>query len=270
MTQVEPGAYLFCFARAGVSTDLTDAGLDGSERPSALELGGTAAIFSPISLDEFQGELAEQRFQDPAWVVPRACHHERVIQAVMARSPVLPARFGAVFSSRDALAQFLAERHQAISGFLDFVGDKEEWGAKAFVDADLARERLLESEPALAEQLERLSDSPGARYFQMKRLRAEAGRHVELWSRRVAEEIQRELAADATAVCPLPLRPSSSSERPDEMVLNGAFLVLRAAAAGFRRRAEALAAHLGGQGLSLELSGPWPPYSFCPDWTQGN
>jgi len=268
MTQTEEGVYLFCFARAGAAREVrgeTLAGSDGSEAVCALEAQGLVAIFRPVSLAEFQGELAEQRLQDPAWVVPRACQHERVVEAVMARSPVLPVRFGAVFSSRDALERWLAERHLEISGFLDFVADKEEWGAKAFVHLDNARERRLQSELALAERGGRLSESPGARYFQVKRLRAEVDQHVKLWSRRAAQEIQGELEADAVGFRALPLQVRNPSERPEDMVLNGALLVARARLADFRGRAEALGARFREQGLSVELSGPWPPYHFCPD-----
>lgn len=264
MTQAEQGVYLFCFARASAARDIAVAGLGGSDPVSTLEAGDAAAVFCAVSLADFQGELAERNLNDPAWVVPRACEHERVIEAVMTRSPVLPARFGSVFASKDALEAFLADRHPEISKFLESVADKEEWGLKAFVDAHKAGERLLLSEPTLVKQFERLAESPGTRYFQERRLRAEVTRHAEVWSCQMAEEIQSELAADAVSVCPLPILPRSFSERPDDMVLNCAVLLASRRVADFRYRAETLSARLGQHGVTIELSGPWPPYSFCP------
>jgi hypothetical protein len=49
-----------------------------------------------------------------------------------------------------------------------------------------------------------------------------------------------------------------------DMVLNWAFLVPRKAVADFRTRIEQANAEHDRQGLVFQLSGPWPPYSFCP------
>jgi hypothetical protein len=49
-----------------------------------------------------------------------------------------------------------------------------------------------------------------------------------------------------------------------EMVLNWAFLLPRMAVADFRRRVERANAQPQLKGLTFEVSGPWPPYSFCP------
>lgn len=264
MTETRENVYLFCFARAGAARNLAVPGISGSDGVNTLEIGSTAAVFCSVPSGDFQGELAEKHLEDPAWVIPRACEHERVIEAVMACSPVLPVRFGSVFTSREALSDFLAAQQQEIAQFLDSVADKEEWGLKAFVDANKAGEQFLLSEPALAEQFARLAESPGARYFQEKRLRAEVTRHVEVWSCQIAEEIQGELAADAVGVCPLPVLPRSFSERPDDMVLNCAVLLVSRRVADFCNRAKTLSARLEPHGVTIELSGPWPPYSFCP------
>jgi hypothetical protein len=48
------------------------------------------------------------------------------------------------------------------------------------------------------------------------------------------------------------------------MAFNHAFLLERGRQRDFRARVESLNAKYSGQGLVLELSGPWPPYNFCP------
>ena len=50
------------------------------------------------------------------------------------RSPVLPARFGTIFASRDSLEQRLDEHRDAILAFLDRVTDQEEWAVKGYLD----------------------------------------------------------------------------------------------------------------------------------------
>ena len=98
---------------------------------------------------------AEGLPQDPAWVVPHACRHEQVIEAAMVQSPVLPVRFGAVFSCRTALEEFVAAHYEGIAGFLDWIADKEEWSVKVHVNVATASEWAIASDPALAEEWRR-------------------------------------------------------------------------------------------------------------------
>jgi hypothetical protein len=48
------------------------------------------------------------------------------------------------------------------------------------------------------------------------------------------------------------------------MVLNWALLLPSAAVPGFRARIQCANAGQIHGGLAFEVSGPWPPYSFCP------
>ena len=256
--------YLYCFARAGAARQITAAGVDGNSQVTALELKGVAAVVSRISAAEFAGGSAESNLTDPAWVVPRACQHERVIEEVMRNSPVLPVRFGTVFSSRRALKTLLADRCDEIAEFLDSVADKEEWAVKGFVDLGRAEASLLTTDPILRERCRRLPETPGARYLQEKQLHGEAERQAERWSRTLAEQVKVELKSHSLDMCPMRLQSRSVSGRDAEMVLNCAFLLARSGVAHFRVCVERMGSVYAEQGLALELSGPWPPHNFSP------
>jgi hypothetical protein len=173
------GLYLYGFTRAPVVEAGVVAGLDGRTEVAVRPIGGLAAVVSPVDLVDFQGEAAEQNLQDPEWIIPRACRHERVVEEVMAAAPVLPVRFGAVFSSAETLAAFVAEHGAAISSFLDAISGKEEWAVKGLLEVERAQAAAIEADPELAEQRRRLPASPGARYFREKQLRAEARKRHE-------------------------------------------------------------------------------------------
>ena len=297
------GIYLYCFARPGLPRGekgvrpLLPVGPKGAcaqkgsdpffspENPVTLvEVGDVAAVCTHVTLDDFTGESGELHFQDPAWVVPRACRHEQVIEEVMTFSPVFPVRFGAVFSSREALAQMIADRGAEISSFLDRVVGKEEWCVKGFVDIDKAADRLLETDPALAEQYRSLPESPGARYFQQKRLRAEALKKAKHSCRSTADQVDHELAGltketgdaplnegrpesgevPAEGSVPCPLKLGDAPDGKGEMVLKRAFLLFCESVDEFRDRVAEIGDRHADSGVTLELSGPWPPYSFCP------
>ncbi len=114
------GVYLYCFAHPGVvdqgGENIEVTCIDGQGPRRELAVQDVAAIFSQVPLAEFDGPTAEARLQDPAWLVPRACRHKQVVEAVMTRSAVLPVRFGAVFSSPRALRDFFIDRKTLAGG----------------------------------------------------------------------------------------------------------------------------------------------------------
>jgi hypothetical protein len=264
------GLYLYCFARGGLSGQvveafpsdpLSDADSGGL---ATLERGGVAAVFTTVSLGDFVGEAAEANLKDPDWIVPRACHHERVIEAVMRASPVLPVRFGAVFSSQGALVELLAARHDEIARFLEAVADKEEWAVRVLADPEQGVAWVLASDPKLACPRRRIPQSPGARYLAEKKLRGDAEKQFKSWCRALASQVADQLAPGAVDTCPVKTRLGQHHGIKAETVLNRAFLLMRRDVDDFQRRVEQIQVALGGRGLTFVVSGPWPPYHFCP------
>ena len=260
----ERGFYLYCFTRSGAGRDVAMGGVDSRGAVTSLEFAEVAAVFSPVSLDEFAGELAESHLQDPEWVIPRVCQHERIVEKVMSSSPVLPVRFGTVFSSMRTLAEVLSEHEKEILGCLDGLSDKEEWSVKGLMDTERSAAWVLASDPLLREQWENRSGSPGVRYLQEKRLRAEAQRRAKARCRCAAEQAAEDLKGLALDVCPLRPQDRSTSGRDKEMVLNCALLLRRDSVRTFRQQVDRIGAAYAEQGITLEVSGPWPPYNFCP------
>ena len=61
-----------------------------------------------------------------------------------------------------------------------------------------------------------------------------------------------------------PLKLTQGTHRGQEMVFHGAVLVLSGSVAHFQGQLELLRGRYAVQGVTLDSSGPWPPYSFCP------
>jgi len=55
------------------------------------------------------------------------------------------------------------------------------------------------------------------------------------------------------------------SGRTEQMLLNGAYLVGRTDQARFLELVGEIADNSSTKGLSVEVSGPWPPYNFSGD-----
>lgn len=254
------GVYLFCFARPAVLPAIGGPGLEDTRAVSCEVAGVVVAVVAPVNVEEYSGPESEANLRNLAWMAPRAFHHETVIERVMRGSPVLPARFGTIFASPESLARFLAKHHLAISGFLDSIAGKEEWAVKAFLERSRAEKRLLEAD----DRFLRLPSSPGSRYMQLQRLRAEAGRAVASWAATVVQAIGKELEREAADVRTMKLRVLDAPEKTFEEIANWAFLLRRETVEHFRERVEHVGARYREQGVHLEVSGPWPPYNFCP------
>lgn len=228
----------------------------------AYPVNGLAAICGPVCLDDFTGPRGEANLQDPQWLVPRAIRHEQVIEAVMARCPVLPVRFGSVFSSRQALIELIMARRQVVEGFFERLGAREEWAVKGYLDLDKASDWLMHSDPVLADRQRRLPAMPGARYFHEKQLRTEVRKRLRQAGRELAAQLEAALGEGLMGTGSLKFREPGDSGR--EMILHLACLVPREEVVRFEARILQLARCHEAQGLILECSGPWPPYNFCP------
>lgn len=260
---MEQALYLFCLARAGLAPELHITGLT-SDSPLVVEaFGDVAAVVCEVPLDDFSGPSAETRLQDLGWVGPRAVRHGQVIEHVMQYSPVLPARFGTLFSSRESLGRLVQRNSREIITFLDSVAHKDEWAVKGLVSDAKVRE-LLFSAKLVDQRGVLVSLSPGVRYFKEKQIQAEVDKEMGHW----LKEIMNTVAAQLTE-CSEDWRRREvvfeTQEGDDrETVVNWAFLVDRGVADDFETRIYRANTEYNAGGVYFELSGPWPPYSFAP------
>jgi hypothetical protein len=75
------------------------------------------------------------------------------------------------------------------------------------------------------------------------------------------EEIHAALSSLAAAARRHPLQDPRLAQRQDLMVLNGAYLIDSAEIQRFAAAARAMVGELAG--FQLDVTGPWPPYSFA-------
>ena len=254
--------YLYCLARPGALAAVDGPGVDGERPLELIPFKDIVAVLSAVRMDDFLGPPAEARMRDLAWVGPRACRHEAVIERAMRVSPVVPARFATLFSSRETLATWLETHHDAISRALDRFADHEEWAVKGTLDRRKAEARFLAA--ALARQEGVRSSSPGRRYFEERRILAGIGQELDAWLGEVSAGIARALLDHAAEFREREVVSGGVLDEEGARVLNWAFLVSRSRVDDFSARLQRISAEHALHGLVLDLSGPWPPYSFCP------
>jgi hypothetical protein len=260
---MSPGIYLFCLTPAVPCPEIAGIGIDGEHLIFVEIIGDVAAVLAEIHLEDFTGPEAQQKMEDLAWIGPRALRHEEVVLSVMEQGPVLPVRFGTVFSSVAAAAEPLKQRQDVLMKFFRETIDKKEWTLKGYVDRPQARARMTAAR--LAAEKEQLAGlSPGKRYFLEQKIKGAADKETTSWLNGIEEEIGR-LAKEASAgfsECRLQSRDVTG--RDEEMFFHGALLVPDASMADLEGMTDEWNKRHETQWLRLELSGPWPPYHFAP------
>ena len=265
------GLYLYCIAESaslpavnGV-LDQAPEGVDLRYPVTRLSVGGVSAVVGQVLVAEF----SEHNLQDLSWLGARASRHEGVVAWAMSASPVLPVKFGTIFSSRESLIAFLARHRGDIAQALDRLRGKAEWSVKGYLDEQQARACFAARDPEIQARLAALPASPGARYLLQKRLDTMMDAALEAGLEGARAEIGQALAARAEASAGLRCHSNAVTGRAQRMVFNASFLLapenlaeFQAALAEQQQEGEAI-------GLVFELKGPWPPYNFCPPLSQG-
>jgi len=252
--------YVYAFVPGGFREEISSPGIDGSADVGILPLGEIAAVVSPVAVEALADAEGGERALDLDWVAPRALRHEQVVEEVMERSPVLPLTFGVVFSSEEVLAEAISPHRRRIAEFLEYIADKQEWAVKVYADPRKIRAYL----ELPREERGRLPESPGARYLQERRLLRDLERRAAEARTDAAEKIRRELAPASIAQKSLRLSSRELTGRQDDMLLSAAFLEQADDVERFTERVHRLAEEYGPKGFTIEATGPWPPYSFCP------
>ena len=191
----------------------------------------------------------------------RAVQHQRVVEQVCRQAPVLPARLGTLFSTPAVLAQFVDVNQETIVGFLESVRDHEEWGIKAHLERTKAKRWLA---AGIAKTTDPDMLSPGLRYIREKRAEAAAEVQVHRWLANYCDIVAREIHEYVGGLRQRKIVDERAAGDSHETVLNLALLVRRDRLQDLLARVHEINADCAASGLSFALSGPWPPYSFCP------
>ena len=237
---------------ASPDVPLPAAGIAGTP-VETLDLGGLAVVIGWLPADRYGPEQWEEHGQDPRWLEPLAREHHEVLQALCndpAAGDVVPLRLPGIYRDMDAVRETLLPRTADLrQAWEDIVGHAE-WGVKIF----LAHPAQARPEPAA---------STGRDYL---RQRSEA-----VTARETSRERRHQLVSDAYAAvthaatrsCVNPPQDRVLTGRSEPMLHNSAHLVRRTEQERFFAALAQASDLLAPDGMVVEVSGPWPPYSFA-------
>lgn len=251
MTGAEAGTVVHAYGLVDPAASVRlPEGIDGAP-VSVLAVGRIAALVSELDAEAYGPDAWRAHGEDPRWLEHVASRHHAVLQEVVEQADVLPLRLPGIHADAATLEGVLRGQHDDLAAAFDGIRGHVELGAKVYVVA-AAQDTAAQERP-----------TSGRDY--LRRRSAEATSREEARLRRQAKvlDAHEAMAHSSTHAVANPPQDSALSGRSEPMLLNGAYLVARDHLAGFVDLAERLAETLREAGMSLEITGPWPPYNFA-------
>ena len=231
-------------------------GVDGGP-VRAVAAAGLAAAVTAVRLEEFGEEPLRGHLEDLSWLDATARMHHHVIEIIARHGPVVPMRLATIFHDDGSVAGMLAQQRDGFTAALDQVTARMEWGVKVYA----APGNAPAADPA-GESGRAGGDaaSPGAAYLRRRRQALSADNDARRATLASADAIHAALGRLAAAVQLRPPQAPQLSGQAARMALNAAYLVDEDRSGDFAAAAGSLAEQY--PAVSIELTGPWPPYSF--------
>ena len=224
------------------------------------------AIVEPVCAYEFSPDRLDEKMKSIEWVAGLAHKHETVLERAMRQGPVVPARLCTLFSNAETLRLSLAENEERFLAALKRVQDREEWGLKVFCCEDRLRTAAGPDDPQVrALDAAMAKASPGQAFIIRKRREARLADVAANRTDAVADQTLEALARQTADMRLRPLLSETATGRREPMVLNVAALVAVTARESFHSTIARQSERFQFDGFIFEVSGPWPPYSFCDD-----
>jgi gas vesicle protein GvpL/GvpF len=254
--------YLYGFVSP--TADVT--GLQGVEPSSSVFLvvedDVACAVTAVRGIDYCRDVLGVAEAQQFEWVKPRAlCHHE-VLQRLRASAcPVVPLKFGTLAPDINHIRALLRRLREPIADLLAQFNGKDEWTLRIRFDVDALTTTLNDPRLELTSAQAKAPPTDGHGYFARKRLARLTSELLEERMLLIEEDVDGRIADARIEAAPAGRkRDQPDADRPS--MSDTAILIPTRQFASLESMLADLEADYAGGGVTFELIGPWPPYSF--------
>lgn len=253
--------WLYAVTRADAkdadSSPLAVRGVAG-EDVRVLTEGSLTAVVGSVDARRFGPDVLAGHLENLDWLAGTARAHDAVVAAAAARGPVVPVRLATLFSSDDGVRELLRSRRDDFQSALAAVTGRSEWGVKAYVDPDSLADALSAADTTSAAGA---PSGAGSAYLMRRRATLAARQSAQSTASEWAQQIHDRLRPLCAASRLHPAQDPRLTGRRDWMILNAAYLVDQERTGPFHDLVRQLTEWQAG--LDVELTGPWPPYSFA-------
>ncbi|MFI6417235.1 GvpL/GvpF family gas vesicle protein [Streptomyces sp. NPDC050842] len=222
-------------------------------------------VISRVAANEFDERTLKDRFEDLEWLEGIARAHHEVVQAIARHDTVLPFRLATVYQNDERARRALVAQRDAFAARIALLSGHSEFGVKLYVPP---------AGPPEDGSVDDRSDdgsvlSPGKAYLRQRRAQHSVQESRYQRAQQVAERVEALASEFSTHRVRHPAQRGALAG-PEENVLNDAYLVPDDRAEAFRAALTAVTREIygvdegqGPEGVRVEVTGPWAPYSFA-------
>jgi gas vesicle protein GvpL/GvpF len=254
-----PGFWLYAIGRAGHPLPERPEAVDGSSNVEIVNEGPLCAFCTAVDLRAYSQQAVDSHAGDIEWLGAIGYRHQSVMQSLMTGGTVVPLRAFTLFGSRQMIeAQLRSGRDQFLK-VLERLDGKQEWTLRIEFDPQRWNEAIVsrvDSLRAIAGEME--SAAPGKAFLLKKKLddeRKKASRDAEL---QVVGEIEKEVMSRLACETVAESRQQREGAFPQINVL-----LNRDEDHRLQELHRDLSDRYADDGITLAVSGPWPPYTFA-------
>ena len=236
------------------------AGLPGASPVRLVEIEPARFLaVANVKPRDYGEATINRRLSDLDWVSRAAVAHQQVLEALAARTTVLPMKLFTIFSTDERALADVRNRRAQVDRLVKRVGGHHEFGVRVILD----RATAMAQQRARGAGGSRRAAGNGIAYLTQKKAQRDAASELATRARDTVADLYDRLARRARLA-----RRRSTGELPVDngpLLLDAAFLIPRAKARSFRSEVAREARALSKQGYGVVLTGPWPPYTFVQE-----
>ena len=220
-------------------------------------------IIKYVSESEFSEENLKKNLSDIQWVETNVREHIRVISMVMETGTVIPFKFGTIYNSNEGLKKFITAYSGSLTENFDNITGKEEWAVKIYCNRKALSNQIDElSEGAAALEKQIMASSPGKAFLLQRKKTDLIENEMDRICKENGQAYYDEFKNLSESTSFSNLLPKEFTGRDDTMILNAAFLVNKTKVTDFKSTADSLRKKDENFCFIIEVTGPWPPFSF--------
>lgn len=249
--------YVYAITREPAVPD-TEA-VDQSRHFGAAEVGDLAAVYTPVKDEEFSQEVIDRRAGDLEWLGAIGYRHQDAIASLMRQTDVIPLRAFTLFSNDEALRAYLRDNAESLRKVLDRIGGKQEWTLRVEFEPQKWNDALVNRIASLRELHESIAAASAGKAFLLKK-------KLDDEKKRASSAAEKDVVAEIEKTVLDKLRCETVAESRERR--DGAFpqinvLIERDEETILQELHAELTGRYQAEGVTLALTGPWPPYTFA-------
>jgi hypothetical protein len=224
-------------------------GLPGLGKPRLVDAGnGLWIVVGDAPLPQYGEASIARGLTDLEWVSRCAIAHESVVERWIRAQAVVPMKLFTIFESDERALAYVRQQRRRLDRIIRRVAGRCELGVRIRLASPQGPERRPKRATSGTGYLAAKKQVRDTALDQAKRGQSHANAVFATLASKAAEAERHS--------------PPAGGSVPSRVLLDAAFLVDTGRVEPFRAVTRRLTRELKGEGFSLELTGPWPPYNF--------